>query len=231
MFGQTQNVVCEMEFDEIGALLATVSRNGAIRVYDFDEFDLNMMAGSEESVQPVLDFWTFKDVDSLRWNPSNQAELTVSFRARSFVYVYNLETNRRRKIFLNGNKKHSGIGCECLEFVPKRSNVFVVTDIKGQTQLLDTRIGRKPQWSFLQPSTYRSVRSSSEHLIISLFSTHALEHRYNDVVFVCTSLVISCFVPRETKLRRMIFEDCMFRHSVRREFQKRSILSFWMVET
>ena len=155
MFGQTQNVVHEMEFDEMGVLLATVSRNGAIRVYDFDEFDLNRMMSSKkndekDSIQPVLDFWTRKDANSLRWNPSNQAELAVSYRSHSAVHIYNLETNRKRKILINNNNKQSGIGCECLEFVPNRSNVFVATDIKGKTQLLDTR-SKKPQWSFLQP--------------------------------------------------------------------------------
>ena len=139
------------------------------------------MIEGKEKIQPVLDFWTFKDVDGLRWNPSNQAELTVSFRARSFVYVYNLETNRRRKIFLNGNKKHNGIGCECLEFVPKRSNVFVSIDIKGQTQLLDTRVGRKPQWSFLQPP--RSVQRRRRLCL----------HESGDLMFCSTGNMIAAY--------------------------------------
>eukprot|EP00939_MAST-03C_sp_MAST-3C-sp1_P000087 g87.t1 len=155
-----KSVVTEMEFDDIGCLLAVASKNGAVRIFDFDEYAYisgRSKRGEMSSLEATLDFWSRKDVKRIRWNPSNQSEIALGFRCLSAVHIFDLERSRREVVQVRRAAgaigQNNGIGCCDIRFVPKRPSALLTLNARNVLQCADRRRpSKRSAWEIELPS-------------------------------------------------------------------------------
>ncbi|KAH9618141.1 hypothetical protein KSS87_008494 [Heliosperma pusillum] len=90
----TRHGVSALEFDKQGIYLASVTRSGCLMVHDFESLycQSNVISPwfNEDETKHLLHISTRRQLDSVRWNPSNQDEVACTSMKSSEIFIYDI---------------------------------------------------------------------------------------------------------------------------------------------
>ncbi|KAK9673688.1 hypothetical protein RND81_12G183500 [Saponaria officinalis] len=142
--------VSAVEFDDQGIYLASVTRSGCLMVHDFESLycQSNVISPwmNEDEAKHLLHLNTFRQLDSVRWNPSNQDEVACTSMKSSEIFIYDIgyvsskpvEVLRKKpSLTIHGVDIHKGLSD--VAFTSSDDSRIFASDTYGAINIWDRR--------------------------------------------------------------------------------------------
>ncbi|XP_074310531.1 uncharacterized protein LOC141646559 isoform X2 [Silene latifolia] len=184
--------VSALDFDKQGIYLASVTRSGCLMVHDFESLycQSNVISPwfNEDEAKHLLHISTRRQLDSVRWNPSNQDEVACTSMKSSEIFIYDIgyvsskpvEVLRKKPaLTIHGVDVHKGLSD--VAFTSSDDSRIFASDTYGSINLWDRRRGPFPSVELTTNShnALNSIELNTENQIVYGAGNQGIIHMWD----------------------------------------------------